>query len=212
MKSLLRWVFFIFLFLLALGVAGILLLDTVAKAAMESQIRAKTGMDAKIGKVSIGLVSPTVSIENLKLYNTAEFGGSPFIDLPELFIEYDRSQLRNRQLHFRLLRLNLAEVSILTNNKGRVNIGNLPQRSKTPGGAAPSHSINKSIEFAGIDTLNLTLGKARIGKVDAPTADREIDFGIKNQVFHNIKSLDDLRSLALALATKSDARFLAPAK
>jgi hypothetical protein len=55
------------------AVAIILLLDTITKEIIVSRLRARTGMEAKISAVHVGLLSPTISIEGLKLYNTAGF-------------------------------------------------------------------------------------------------------------------------------------------
>lgn len=48
----------------------------------------------RLGRLEIGLLNPKVTIENFVLYNAAEFGGAPMVDLPELHVEYDRPALR----------------------------------------------------------------------------------------------------------------------
>src|SRR5262245_14959465 len=108
MKRLFKWLFRLVILLIVLGVALVLLKDTIAKGIMERQIRFETGLDARIGRLEIGIVNPTVTIENVRLYNTAEFGGSPFVDLAELHLEYNRAALATRKLRFALVRLNLA--------------------------------------------------------------------------------------------------------
>jgi len=45
-------------------------------------------MDARIEKMEVGLATPTVNLEGLKLYNTADFGGGTFLEMPELRVEY----------------------------------------------------------------------------------------------------------------------------
>ena len=129
MKRLFRWAFYLFLFLAVLVVAGILLLDTIVKEIAISQIRAQTGMDVKIGKLSVGLLSPTFCVEDFTLYNTAEFGGSPFLRMPELYLEYDRPALRCGQLHFKLVRVNLEEIALVKNQSGRFNVAALEKHA-----------------------------------------------------------------------------------
>src|SRR4051794_7978843 len=85
-KRLFRWALYLFIIFIVLVVAGVLLLDRIAREIAESRIRAETGMGVKIGKLSIGLLTPTVTIENFKMYNTAEFGGSQCLDIPELHV------------------------------------------------------------------------------------------------------------------------------
>ena len=52
-KRLFKWALYLFIILVVLLVAGILLLDTIAKEYLQSRLRAETGMDVKIGKVDI---------------------------------------------------------------------------------------------------------------------------------------------------------------
>ncbi len=88
MKWLFRWLFRLLILLIVLVVAGVLLLNPIAKEITEYRIKRETGMDVKIGNLEVGILNPGVTIENLVLYNSAEFGGAPFIDLPELRVEY----------------------------------------------------------------------------------------------------------------------------
>jgi len=86
--------------LLALAVlVGVLMVDTVARRLLESAIRAQTGLDVRIGKVEVGLIRPTLRVENLKLYSAPSFGGLVMIDMPELFVEYDRASAERRRPH-----------------------------------------------------------------------------------------------------------------
>ena len=100
MKTLWRWAFRLLILLIVLVVAGVLLLDPITREIIKYQIRKRTGLEAKIGRLSIGLFSPTITAENVVLYNSAEFGGSPLFEMPELFIEYDRAALRSNQAPF----------------------------------------------------------------------------------------------------------------
>lgn len=197
MRRIIRWMFYCLVLGILLVVAGILLMDTVIKAVAENRIRAETGMDVKIGKFSVSLSSPTLLIEDFKLYNTAEFGGSPFIQMPELYIEYDRDQLRKRQLHIKLLRVNLAEVGIVTDKKGRSNIDALAALGKKQ-----DKDKTQNIEFTGIDTLNLTFQNVRHTTLDTPPREEVVDFKLKNAIFHNLKKEEDFQSIAMVLAIK----------
>ena len=92
-----KWLFKWAVRLVLLVVVGVILLlvfrDSLWRAVTEHRIRAQTGMDVSIGRFSSGLFSPVVTIENLKLYNTAEFGGTLFLDVPELHLELVESLL-----------------------------------------------------------------------------------------------------------------------
>jgi uncharacterized protein involved in outer membrane biogenesis len=175
------------------AVAIILLLDTIAREILAGRLRSRTGMEAKISAVHVGLLSPTVTIEGFKLYNTADFGGSVCVDIPELHIEYVPSALRARQLHLTLLRLDLAELSVILDKRGRNNFDTLKEMGRKKGGGGNPAG---RLEFTGIDTLNVSLGKFHFSNL-ASGRGEEIDFGIKDQILRNVKTQSDLVPLGL---------------
>jgi uncharacterized protein involved in outer membrane biogenesis len=203
MTRLIRWLFRIALGLLIVGVvavvAGILLLDTIAREVLTSRMRAATGMEAKISAVHVGLLSPTVSIDGLKLYNTAAFGGSLCLDMPELQMEYDPAAVRSGMIHLSLVRLTLARIEVVKDKQGRSNFDAIEKQGKQSG--SHGNSINR-FKFSGIDTLNLSLGKLHVSDLRSGQ-EEEVDFGIKNQIFHNVKSEADLTGVATLLAMRS---------
>jgi AsmA family len=205
MRRLFRWAFRIVLGLIVLAVvaavAAILLLDTLAKELIVNRLRAQTGMEVKVRAVHVGLLSPTFSVEGLKLYNTPAFGGSVCLDMPELHLEYDPHDLRGRRLHVTLLRLELAEVSIVLDKSGHSNFEKLKQKSKD----SPGHkSSGEKLKFTGIDVLNFTPGKLRISNL-ASGRTEEIDFGAKNEILRDVKPDADLASLGLTMLASGKA-------
>lgn len=201
MRRLFRWVFRLLILLIVLIVAAILLLNTIAKQVMESRLHS-AGLDARIGAVDVGLLSPMLTIDNLKIYNPAEFGGSVLIDMPELHMEYDPYAMRTGALHFKLVRLDLAEVDVVQDKKGRYNVQQLQAKGTTPAATKPATLSSAGFKFTGIDTLNLSLGKFRMINM-ASGREEEIDFGIKNQISHNVRSEADLQGLSMILAARA---------
>jgi uncharacterized protein involved in outer membrane biogenesis len=205
MRRLFRWAFRIVLGLIVLAVVGvvavILLMDTLTKEILVSRLRSQTGLEVKISAVHVGLLSPTLSLEGLKLYNTAEFGGSVCLDMPELHIEYDPSALRSGRLHLTLLRLNLAEVSVVLDKNGRNNFETFKKKSQET--TNHKKSADK-MKFTGIDVVNITLGKFLVSNL-ASGRQEEIDFGIKNQITRNVKPDAGLSSLGLTMFSRGKA-------
>jgi uncharacterized protein involved in outer membrane biogenesis len=201
-RRLIRWALYLFIVVVVLCVAAILLLNTAVKQLLESRLRTVTGMETQIGSVDVGLLTPTFTIENLKLYNTADFGGSIFIDMPELHVEYDPYAFRSRQLHFKLVRLDLQEVAIIQDKKGRFNVQDMEKKNGQQLANAKSQSVD-GMKFTGIDTFNLSLGKFRMSNL-ATGREEELQFGVKNQISHNVKSEADLVGFnLLSLASSS---------
>src|SRR5436309_14982293 len=118
MKKLFKWFFRLILVLVLLAVLLVLFLDPIAKALAERQIREQTGLEVKIGKASIGLRSPTLALENFKQVNSPDFGGSTFIDTPELHAQYHLPALRARKVHSNLMRINPGEMHIIKDKEG----------------------------------------------------------------------------------------------
>lgn len=199
MKWLFKWFFRITFLLLVLVIGLVLAKDLILKAAVERQIRAQTGMDVKIRRFSLGLLSPVVSIEDLKLYNPPEFGGTAFIDIPELHVEYDRLALAERRLHITLMRFNLAELNIVKNEVGHTNIVSMigasdARRKRDPKGVRP-----EDFEFAGIEVLNLSLGKVRFIDLKEPARSRELRLDVRDRVLKNVKSESDFLGVLLLI-------------
>jgi hypothetical protein len=139
-----------------------------------------------------------VSIEGLKLYNTADFGGSLCLDMPELHIEYDPSALRARQLHLTLLRFNLANLSVVVDTHGRKNFSPPQKRNKE---STRRQSSPVKWKFIGIDVLNVTLGKFSMSNMASGRgADR--DFNVHNQILRHVKDWDDLAPLGLTTLSR----------
>ena len=186
----------------------ILSMDSIVRALTEKRIRDTTGMDVKIGRLSIGLISPALTIEDFTLYNTAEFGGGPLLSMPELRLIIDSEAGRAGKLKFNLVRLNLAEVTIVTDKKGRINLDQLKEMQAAEVKKSGKTNQIGSFEFSGIETLNVTLGHARFINLADSRLNRDVRFGIDHQVFKDIKTMLDLETVAYALALRSGASFL----
>jgi len=194
MKWLFKWIFRVVILLIALVVALVLSKDAILKALVERQVRTQTGMDVKIGKCSFGVLSPVVNIENLRLYNPPEFGGTAFLDIPELHVQYNRLALAGRKLHLTLLRLNIAELNVVKNGAGLTNVTTL--RWKDAG-------RRDEVPFPVIDVLNLSVGKARFIDLRDPKQNREFHPNLQNQIFKNVTCADDVNGILMMIWLRS---------
>jgi uncharacterized protein involved in outer membrane biogenesis len=203
-KLVFKWLLRLFLLAVVLVVIFFLSLDTIIRVVMENRIRAQTGMDAQIGKFTLGLLEPTITIKDFKLFNPPSFGGTPFLDIKEIHAEYDRDALAKSELHVTLLRFNLGELDIVKNQAGETNIlslAALPSVKKT--GGTKSFAKETGLEFTGIDVLNVSIGKAKFIDLKDPQNNREQVIGIENCVMKDVKTPADLGGLALLVALRS---------
>jgi uncharacterized protein involved in outer membrane biogenesis len=206
MKWLFKWLFRLFLLAVVLIVILLLSFNSIVRVGVEHRIRAQTGMDAEIGKFSVGLVEPTVTIQNLKLYNPPDFGGTPFLDIREIHIEYDRAALARHELHLTLVRFNLGELDIVKNEAGRTNIFslglNLPSKKSGGGKSAANFRQQTGFGFQSIDVLNVSVGTAKFIDLKDPRNNRTQKIGLDNCVLKNVKSQSDLAGLAVLIALR----------
>ena len=215
MKRAFKWLIGLFLAVVLLVVVGVIVLlmsyNSILRATLERQIRAQTGMDVEIGGLKIALLSPTAEVRNLKIHNSREFGGTPFLDIPEIHVEYDRAALARREIHVTLLRFNLGELDIVKNQAGQTNIflGGIKLPAKNSGSGNPLADFKKQsgYDFKGIDTLNVSIGKVKYIDLNNPQNNREQTIGIDELVIPNVKSETDLLGLAADIALRSDGFF-----
>jgi len=205
-KWLFKWLFRLFLLAVVSIVILLLSLNSILRVWVEHRIRAQTGMDAEIGRFSLGLTEPTVTIQNLKLYNPPGFGGTPFLDIREIHVEYDRAALARHELHLTLLRFNLGELDIVKNEAGRTNIFSLgvtwPSKKSGGGNGAADFKKQTGFEFKSIDVLNVSVGTAKFIDLKDQRLNRAQEIGLENCVIKNVESRADLAGLGLLIALR----------
>ena len=206
MKKLFKWLFRLVLVLVLLLVLLILFLDPIAKSVTERQIRNQTGLPVKIGKLSIGFRKPTLSIENFRLGNSPDFGGSTFLDIPLLRVQYDLPALRARRIHLNTVHINLSELHIVQNKSGKSNLQALQEHAKAQ--LPPSGSGRLKAEFEGIDTLTLSVGRLKFTSEKNEARNEEAFVGYKNQIVKDVHSFKDLEPLITRIGLEKKVQFL----
>ena len=211
MKTIFKWVFRLCLAAVALVIVVVIVLllsyNSILRGTVERQIRAQTGMDAEIGSLKVGLISPVLEIKNFTLHNSPKFGGTPFFDIREIHVEYDRAALARHEIHIPLLRLNLGELDIVKNESGRTNIF-LPAASLQSTNSPADRSFSdfqrqNGFKFTGIDVLNVSVGKLKFIDLKDPRNNREQNVDLEDCVVKNVKTPTDLAGLALLVALRS---------
>jgi len=94
MKWIFKWLFRLFLLAVVLIVILLLSLQFDSPGSGSNIASApRPAWTPRLEDFRSGLTEPTVTIQNLKLYNPPSFGGTPFLDIPEIHVEYDRAAL-----------------------------------------------------------------------------------------------------------------------
>jgi uncharacterized protein involved in outer membrane biogenesis len=210
-KKILRWIAGVFVALFLVAIIAVLSIDRIARTLAERRIELETGFHTSIKKFTIGLVSPTIHIENFVLKNPAQFGGDTFVEMPELYLEYDRAALRAGKLHLKVVRVNVAKVHIVENKDGKKNVDDLQKhqaRSKTQNTPQSTRNVstNKTeptFVFDGIDTLDVSLNSVRFTSEKHPEQNLEQNLGIKHEMFKNLKTDLDFQTAEMVLVLKA---------
>lgn len=201
----LKWLLRLAILAVVLLVVVLLSYNSILRIVIEHRIRAQTGMDAEIGRFSMSLVEPSITITGFKLFNPPDFGGTLFLDIPEIHVEYDRAALARSDLHITLLRLNLGELNIVKNQAGKTNIfspGAMPKARKS-GSKGKSFTAQTGLKFKGIDVLNVSIGQAQFIDLNNQRNNRTQEIGIENCVMKNVRTPADLDGLALLIALRA---------
>ena len=197
-KFVFRWAFRFLLLAIVLVIGLLLLKDTLARSFAEQQIRRSTGFDAKIGRLQLGLFEPRLHIDDLTLYNPSDFGGSPFLDAPDIQAEYVPSELALGRVHLKFLRLNLRELNLVESN-GRTNLLELLHAITPEPAATRSSPRFGRYSFTGIDLLNLSIGRIRYTDLRRPKRSQDIQLALENHIVRNVRSEEDFANIILKL-------------
>ena len=207
MKRILKWFFGAVLLVVVLAVVFLLSLDTILRVVAVNRIRAQTGMDAEIGTFHLGLLEPVITIKDLKIHNPPAFGGTPFLNIPEIHVEYDRAALAQNRIHLTLMRFNLGELDIVKNEAGQTNLFALglalPKKGAKGGGQELKEFKQRTgLDFQGIDVLNVSIGAFKYIDLKDQRNNRTQTIGLENVPIRNVKSVADLAGLALPLTLR----------
>lgn len=190
-----RWIYRGIVVAILLILVALVARDPFLQSLTEKRIRACTGLEARMKSMDVALFDQRATLHDLRIYNTADFGGGVMLDISELHFELDPEALRKGELHFKLLRLDVAELNIVINQQGVSNFQSLRdfRETRRAKAAGPLDDlIDPSLEFTGIDMLNLSV--TRFAKTDLSRSGPPelITIDTRNAVYQRIRTRDDL--------------------
>jgi hypothetical protein len=191
-KFLLKWAFRLFLVLLVLLAVLALSFDAIVTSIAEGKLRKQTGLEVHLDKLELRPWSGRARLEKLVIYNPAEFGGSPLVNIAELHVEYDPALAKERKLHLNVLRFNLTELNLVVSKEGQSNLDGVRRTVEKARRGERIVRTNAPMEFVGLDMLNLTLGKGSVIDLRFSSTPTPFNLGIRNEVVQDIKSMRDL--------------------
>lgn len=218
MKFLARWTFRLVLLALVVALALILLKDLLIREIIESAISKATGLECRISNVEVRLLSPTLLLTNVRIYQPHSLAGERLVQLSEAFIEYDTAALTRLEIRLRLVRLHITELTIVELNSGESTLELLRRMFAD----IPQHTSSRWIRFGGIDTLNLSMDRATFFRPTTPGPPQHFDVNLRHQVLHDLRTPGDFQNalertltpviISLATNRPSGARTRTPNK
>lgn len=197
MRFLFRWAFRLLVLAILLGVAALLLKDALLEEWVEQRLEAATGWEVRADRAEVGLLEPAITLEGLRLYNPAAFGGGPLVVMRELHLEYDRGALARGALRLRLLRLEVESLTLVQDLEGRWNLQVLAEEMDRR-----AAEEERRLRFEGIDVLNLSFGEVRWYSMANPREVHEWRVGLQDEVFRSLRQPSDFLRLAGDLAVR----------
>ncbi|MFA5088442.1 MAG: hypothetical protein WC552_05345 [Candidatus Omnitrophota bacterium] len=125
--------------------------NIIVKTAVTKGIKSLAGVKVEVQKIDIGLLSPTVEVVSLKVYNPDGFADRLMADIPLVYVDYDLKGFFKNRVHLKKIRIEIKELTVVLNDQGKLNFNSLAMLIPKSGGA-------KSPEVS-IDELYLKVGK-----------------------------------------------------
>jgi hypothetical protein len=122
----------------------------IVKTTIVSGIKAITGLGLTAKSMQVGIFKSRLDIEELKIFNSADFTEKLMLDMPKIYLDYDLLSFLKGKVHLKELKLNLKEFIVVKNTKGSLNLESLKALQPKKGGEMPKIQI---------DRLDLDLGK-----------------------------------------------------
>ncbi|HNQ88681.1 MAG TPA: hypothetical protein PKM73_08715 [Verrucomicrobiota bacterium] len=192
MRFLVRWCFRLLVLGLVAITALVLTKDLLLREWLMAHSQAETGLETRIGRARLGVLHPTLTLENVRFYNPPEFGGAPFLDVAECHFQYDPRALIEGRVRLPFVRFHLAEATLVETPGGMSNLEAIYRRLRQRAAASGPPRFH----YGGIDVLNLSLGRLRRVNLGQPAQTTVIDLGVRNEV---LTRLNTEAQLGLAL-------------
>lgn len=203
LKFCLRWSFRILVLGIALVALALFFRHELLREILLRRITAVTGLETQLGAVRTDTASRGLTLSNLLVRNSAEFGGTPLLRASELHLELDTDALRYREIRLRLARLRLEEFNVVRNARGETNVFALLRSVNT--NATPADAVvvaPPGLEFTGIETLDLTFETLRFIDLAHASNSREIRVALTNEILREVRSTEDFAPLVLRVLVR----------
>ncbi len=186
--------------LLIVIVLLVLAKNVIAKIAIENGVGSVTGLPLKMGKFDFSLLKSNIEIKDMKLKNPRNFPADVLLDMPEIYVDYNLTDMTKGKIHLEEVRIDLKEFVLVKNADGQLNINQIKavQKGKQPSAqpaAKPAGEKGPRPKIQ-IDSMQLKLGEAVFKDYTGGGEPKVMRFPINiNERYTNITDPNQLVSL-----------------
>ena len=188
---------------LALIILGSLLVlsfikNSIAGSAIQTAVQAVTHVPVKISSTNLSLVTTSISLKGVKIFNPSSYPDKLMLDAPEVAIHFDLPSYFKHELRFKEVKLNMKELVVIRNKDGSINVNELKPKET----AKKKETQGKSAPKIKIDKLYLSIGKVvyKDYSMGSTPVVQTFDINMQNKEYRNINDLTVLTSLIMSEA------------
>ena len=197
MKKAIQIVVIVIVALVALSVFK----NAVAQSILTSTLSNVAHVPVRVGSVNISFISASIRLKNLQVHNPSGFPESLMVDMPQIFIDFEPSELFHGRARFKEVRLDLKEMTVIRDKNGHLNVDAVKPTAQQK---AAAHEKAKPAEGAKppklfIDKLYLSVGKVVYKDYSGggEPAVQTFDINIKDKEYTNIDNPAAVVSLVM---------------
>ena len=197
MRKFLIVVLIIILFFVVLGFSK----DQLIKSVISAYLNKVTGAPVEIKSFSLGIISRSMRLSNLKMLNPKGFNKGILLDIPRINLDYNLFSFLMGKLYLEQLTLELKEVGIIKNKQGKLNVDSLKFVDKE---RKQEKSKKKKDIPLQLDIFNLRIGRLvfKDFSVNEEPSIQVYDINL-NKSYKNISSVQQLVALIMSESMKA---------
>lgn len=127
--------------------------NVIARMSVEIGAKRITGFPLEIGSVNLGLFSGKVDVRDVKLMNPSEFQDRLFVDMPQLYVDYQFGSMLSGAPHINDILINIKQLVVVKNDKGDSNAMKLKGVVSSGGSSSTKYRVDKLRIHVGTVTL-----------------------------------------------------------
>lgn len=171
--------------------------NVIAKIAIETGVKMVTGFPLHMKSFNLDFQKSFLKIEGLEISNPSKYEYKNFAQIPLIYVDFDFAALKQGKIHIQDIQLELAELTVVKNAKGELNLNDLKAVQKTKEEKAkPAEKKAPTKSAVRIDNLGLRVDRVSYRDYSGGKEPQVKEFRINlKERYEHISSLETVVSL-----------------